>query len=271
MWISKMVCLFMIYSFMGWAYETAYCTIKNGKWENRGFLYGPVCPIYGTGALAVSLLIRFTGQSEVILNGWQLFALCVIGSAGLEYVTSWTLERLFHAVWWDYSRLPFNIQGRISLFTSLGFGFGGLLVVDKISPFTEDAVRHIPTAAVELLALLLVFLFAVDITLTVTILLHFDQMVRNVEESFNQNMDHLVDSAISKANHMKQSVIETGNYTMEQIYSLSKFARQTIRRVYTFRDKDKKRENRKNQLLKVIDKITRRNASEKDTTKNSGQ
>ena len=60
MWISRYVCLFMIYSFMGWVYETLFCTIKEGRWEDRGFLYGPGCPIYGTGAVTISVLLPLT-------------------------------------------------------------------------------------------------------------------------------------------------------------------------------------------------------------------
>ena len=177
MLISKYVCLFTIYSIMGWIYETLYCTIKGGKWENRGFLYGPVCPIYGTGAVAISLIISFTDKSGIVLHAWHVFVISVIGSAVLEYFTSWALEKIFHALWWDYSRLPFNIHGRVSLFTSLGFGCGGLLIAYKIVPFTENAMELLIPTATECLALLFVFLFAVDITLTATALLHFDQLV----------------------------------------------------------------------------------------------
>lgn len=65
------------------------------------------------------------------------------GTLGLGYITSWGLEKLFHAAWWDYSDFPLNLHGRISLFTSMGFGLAGLLVVHAIAPFTENAVGHI--------------------------------------------------------------------------------------------------------------------------------
>ena len=121
MWLSRYICLFFIYSFMGWIYETLYCTIKNGKWENRGFLFGPACPIYGTGAVAISVIMKVTIGNGIVLSLWQIFLIAFIGSAGLEYITSWGLEKLFHAAWWDYSDFPLNLHGRISLFTSLGF------------------------------------------------------------------------------------------------------------------------------------------------------
>jgi len=83
MWISKYVCLFIIYSFMGWVYETIFCTIKGGKRENRGFLYGPICPIYGTGAIAASLIMKLTLENQIELSWWQIYLISVVGSAAL--------------------------------------------------------------------------------------------------------------------------------------------------------------------------------------------
>ena len=81
MWISRYFVYFVIFSFFGWIYESIYCTIKSKRWENRGFLYGPLCPIYGAGGVGITAIV-------------------------LEYGTSWTLEKLFHAYWWDYSEMP---------------------------------------------------------------------------------------------------------------------------------------------------------------------
>ena len=184
MWISRYVCLFLVYGFLGWIYETVFCTLKDGKWDNRGFLYGPVLPIYGTGAVAITFVVSFSDERGVPLTPMQLYMISVVGSAILEYVTSWTLEKLFHALWWDYSRLPLNVHGRISLFTSLGFGAGGLLLVYVIIPYFEGLVSSIPPLMTELLSLCLLFAFAVDLTLTVTALYHFDQIVIRANDSF---------------------------------------------------------------------------------------
>ena len=161
----------MIYSLIGWVYESIYCTVKSGKWENRGFLYGPACPIYGTGAVAISILITLTAGADVSFEPWQIFLISVAGSAVLEYITSWALEKTFHALWWDYSYLPFNLNGRISLFTSLGFGGAGLIIVYYLAPATETLMSILSPLATEILALLLVVAFTVDMTLTVTALL----------------------------------------------------------------------------------------------------
>lgn len=247
--LSRYICLFFIYSLMGWIYETLFCTIKSGKWENRGFLYGPACPIYGTGAVAISTIMKAAGGYGVILTPWQIFLIAVIGSAGLEYVTSWGLEKLFHAAWWDYSGLPLNLHGRISLFTSLGFGLAGLLVVYAIAPFTENAVGHIIPIAIELLSFCFIFVFAVDLTLTVTALYHFDKMVIHMENSFNQSMESIVDSTVERSNRVRESIVEKGRFVNDQVNNMNGLMKSTIRRIYFFRDRDEHRKNVKNRYL----------------------
>ena len=252
MWISRDVCLFMIYSFFGWIYETAFCTIKGGKWENRGFLNGPACPIYGTGAVAITMVMHMTAGKEITLNAWQIFIISVAGSAALEYVTSWTLEKLFHAAWWDYSNYPLNLHGRISLFTSIGFGLGGLLVACVIAPFTENLVNHLTPIATEFLALCLLFLFAVDLTLTVTALLHFDRIVHQMEDSFNHSMEVIVGNTFQQSNQLKDSILRKGRSVNEHISMLSGFTKNTVRRIHLFRDVDKHRKTIKNSILSKL-------------------
>ena len=265
--LSKYVCLFMIYSFMGWVYETAFCTIKNGKWENRGFLYGPVCPIYGTGAVAISLVMALTLRNNVELSPIQVFLVSVFGSAILEYTTSWTLEKLFHAVWWDYSDLPLNLHGRISLFTSLGFGIAGLLIVYYIAPFTVGVVSKLPMLMIELLALIFVFVFAADLTITVSILHHFDRMVVHLEDSFNQRMTAVVDNTVQQSNRLKETILNNGHLINERMNSLGAFAKGAIRRIYSFRDKNEQNKLLKNNVLLRIRQFARRKKDPKSRKK----
>lgn len=193
MWPSRYFVLFIIYSVMGWIYETTLCTIKDKQWENRGFLLGPVCPIYGTGAVAISavqnMYYAFGGR---VMTPVEIFIIAVMGSMVLEYVTSYVLERLFHAVWWDYSNLPFNLHGRISLFTSLGFGFAGLLVIYVIVPFVTAYTDRLEAVPMELLGMLFMGVLAMDATLTVESLTAFSVYITQAEEIFNARMDQAV-------------------------------------------------------------------------------
>ena len=254
MWISRYVCLFIVYCCMGWIYETIYCTVKGGKWENRGFLYGPVCPIYGVGAIAISLVVGAVKTSGASIVPWQIFVVSVVGSAVLEYVTSWALEKTFHALWWDYSDLPFNLHGRISLFTSLGFGGGGLLVVYVIAPFTEKMIDGIAPIWMEFWALFGVALFMMDATLTVTALLHFDRMVIRMEESFNKNMESFVDNAVQRTASLKQDFQSKQAVMSERLEGMGAYVHPAIRRVRILRYADENRKRIGNTLLEVIKK-----------------
>lgn len=251
---------------MGWIYETLFCTVKRGKWENRGFLFGPACPIYGTGAVAISLIMKAALAHEITLSLWQIFLIAFVGSAGLEYITAWGLEKLFHAAWWDYSKLPFNLHGRISLFTSLGFGLAGLLVVHVIAPFTENAVGHIIPIMIELLSLCFIFVFAVDLTLTVTVLYHFDKMVVHADNTFNQSMESIVDNTVQRSSRVKNSIIEKGRFVNDQVSSMNGFMKSTIRRIHFFRDRDEHRKTLKNRYLTRLKglAINRKRSAESD-------
>ena len=104
---------FIVFSFMGWVWETVYCTFKTKHWQNRGFLYGP---IYGTAAVTAMIVFNFVPVLNTgSLASWKIFLICAAGSAVIEYATSYVLEKIFHAVWWDYSTVPLNINGRICL------------------------------------------------------------------------------------------------------------------------------------------------------------
>ena len=113
----------MIYSIIGWVYESTICSIGHRKLINRGFLNGPVCPIYGTGAVLVLLVL---GR---IQNPVLLFFAGALVTCSLEYLTSWLMEKLFHARWWDYSKRKFNIGGRVCLIGAVVFGAFSVVLV----------------------------------------------------------------------------------------------------------------------------------------------
>ena len=247
--LCKYVCIFMIYSCLGWIYESLLCTLKSGKWENRGFLYGPICPIYGVGSVMIILIMEQTRQLSLVMEVWQYFLISVCGSATLEYVTAWGMEKLFHARWWDYSDLPLNLHGRISLFTSLGFGVAGLLIVYRIAPLTDDVMARTSVSAAEVCALLATALFSADLTLTVTALLHFDRRVIRLEGAFNRNMEELVDSAVQRVSGLQREIGERQKLVAERWSGMSGWFKPAIRRVQSFRYRDKKVESLVNNLI----------------------
>lgn len=207
MWLSKHILIFIIFSFLGWVWESIYCTLCKLKWQARGFLYGPICPIYGFGAVACICLVEFTQSLGIEPSWWQVFLISVVASAILEYTTSWGLEKLFHAYWWDYSNVPLNLNGRISLPTSLGFGLAGLLIYYILAPKVQTVIALMPDSVAEAAALILVAIISVDTTLTVSALSEFDKKISNFDVRFNDKMTDIVDSAIERTSAVSQAAL----------------------------------------------------------------
>ena len=134
--LTDIALFFLVYAVIGWITEVVYQAVSKGIVVNRGFLNGPICPIYGFGSLFVILLVKalgldhssFTADSQVFLLGMML-------STMLELIGGFALLKIFHARWWDYSSKPFNYHGYICLEFSIIWGFGILIVVRRIQPF----------------------------------------------------------------------------------------------------------------------------------------
>lgn len=167
---------FVLYSFAGWVYESILVSIQERRPVNRGFLNGPLCPIYGTGAvLAVVLLGR---MSDPVV----IFLISMVGASALEYATSWGMERLFHARWWDYSNFRLNLNGRICVLGAVIFGIGGDVIVLGVQPYVAELTGMIPAPTLHVLALTLLALIAVDLTITVAGMLDFTQVIDKAAE-----------------------------------------------------------------------------------------
>ena len=196
---SRYFLLFIVYSVIGWIFESIYCTIHDKCWENRGFLYGPVIPIYGVGATAITVLVHMLMHAEhAELPPLQIFLICFFGSMVLEYSTHWALEKLFHACWWDYSNLPLNINGRICLPASLLFGLSGLGVIYGLNPILHTWSGEVSDLSAELGGMLMLVIFVMDATLTISALTNFEIHVRNAEQAWNDRMESAVNTAYTK-------------------------------------------------------------------------
>ena len=148
---------FLIYSCLGWCLEVIYAAVTTGQLINRGFLNGPVCPIYGFGMVIV--LFALTPLSHSLL---LLYLGGVILPSALELVGGWALYKLYHTRWWDYSDDPFNIGGYICLEFSLLWGVGTLIVMKLVHPIIADAVALIPPLVGLILMFLLYGIYAAD-------------------------------------------------------------------------------------------------------------
>jgi uncharacterized membrane protein len=160
--IFDLFILFAAYSFIGWAWESALFTVQERKFVNRGFLNGPLCPIYGFGGLL--LVWALEGRTNNLL---VLFVAAIVLTTALECLTAILLEKLFNDKWWDYSMFPLNLKGRISLISSLVFGVMSVLLIKYMHPFARDMTGRLAPLAKHIFVAVLAVYLLVDISLTV--------------------------------------------------------------------------------------------------------
>ena len=149
--------LFIIYSFLGWLMEVTCKLIELKRFVNRGFLIGPICPIYGYGVLGILFL---TGPNTKDFLG--VFLKSILICSVLEYFTSYIMEKIFHARWWDYSKKKYNINGRICLETMIPFGILGTSIVYFVNPFFSNIVKAIPLIIRIILTIIILIIYLVD-------------------------------------------------------------------------------------------------------------
>ena len=159
--LYQILAYFLIYSCLGWCLEVIYAAVTTGKLVNRGFLNGPVCPIYGFGMV----IVLFT-LTPLVDNVFLLYVGGVILPSVLELAGGWALEKLYHTRWWDYSDFPFNIGGYICLQFSLLWGVGTLVVMKAVHPVIADLVAMVPTLIGFIVMCVLYAVYAADVVVT---------------------------------------------------------------------------------------------------------
>ena len=166
-WIN-IILLFFIYAFAGWCMEVALKYRQYHRFINRGFLTGPVCPIYGCGAVLITLVI---GNLTRVESGLVMtFALSFVICGAVEYLTSLVLEKIFHARWWDYSQKPMNLHGRVWIGNLLLFGLAGIAIIHLLNPAIYHVFDRIPPGTREVLAVVLLAIIAVDFVISYFVL-----------------------------------------------------------------------------------------------------
>lgn len=149
--------LFISYAFLGWCMEVTCKFIQYKKFINRGLLIGPYCPIYGWGALAITILLKRYMEDPLVL-----FVMSTIICSIIEYLTSYFMEKKYHARWWDYSNKKFNINGRICLETLIPFGILGVAIMYGTNPILFKLYNQIPQLVINILTVILFIGFIVD-------------------------------------------------------------------------------------------------------------
>lgn len=173
----QMCYIVLIYGFLGWCTEVVYAAVTKGKFVNRGFLNGPICPIYGFGILTVLTVLDFAKE-----NVWLLFFGGMLLTSVLEFITGFVLEKLFFTKWWDYSDVPFNLCGYICLKFSVMWGFAVVFTVKIVHRPIEMFLNLSPTLFTEIVLSVLAVLFVADVVTTVAAILKLPAKLRAMND-----------------------------------------------------------------------------------------
>jgi len=187
-----------IYSFIGWLYESIICSMVNKrKIINRGFLIGPYVPIYGFGAV---LVIQLFGNFSSLIS---IFIYSMIICTVIEYLTSVLMEKIFNAIWWDYSNFPFNYKGRISLYASILFGILSVILIKHAHPIFSNNISAIPVSIQNALSGIILIILLIDLILTLNAWINFNKHLKTLHTS----LSNVQSSSIDKINQFVGNLI----------------------------------------------------------------
>ena len=192
--IDKYIILFFAFSFLGWLMEVMMVILKERKIVNRGFLIGPCCPIYGFGGLIMTLLLQNIKNNPIIL-----FLLSLLICSVLEYGTSYVMEKLFHARWWDYSNRKFNINGRICLTNMIAFGLLGCLIIYILDPIYFEKIKYLSTKILNIICIILLALFLIDSIFSIKIIKNIKLIKKNMKDNTEEITRRVKEILIEKS------------------------------------------------------------------------
>lgn len=212
---------FTIYSFLGWCSEVIFATVTTGKFVNRGFLNGPVCPIYDFGmSLVLLVLLPFSDNIPLLFIGGALL------TSAIELVGGWALKKFFHTTWWDYSNQPFNLGGYICLKFSILWGLCVVVVIRIVHTAIASLVHWIPFTLGAILVGIFIALFITDTIVTVltirklneklTVINDMSARLRKESDAISNGLGRLTLLADEKITEQKQEFDEKARPVLEE-------------------------------------------------------
>lgn len=197
--------LYIIYSFIGWVIEVIAISKDTKKFVNRGFLIGPYCPIYGTCAL---LMILIPNQKNLLL----LFIVAVLICSIAEYVTSYLMEKLFKARWWDYSRRKFNLNGRICLRMSVAFGLLGVLLIRYVNPLITSMLIKMPLNTINITFYTLLIIFIIDNIISFKVIIKIKETTKFIKMDNTKEITEKVKTILGNSFFVKRLLSAFPNF-----------------------------------------------------------
>jgi uncharacterized membrane protein len=197
---------FLLYSILGWVYESCLVSIKSKSYVNRGFLNGPIIPIYGAGAVLICIIL-----DPVSKNLFLVFLGGMVLASILEFVTSYVMEKLFHAKWWDYSNYRYNLQGRICPIVSLFWGALSVLMTVFLKPLSNSLIHKIPRRIGEILAIIIMVLILADLVSTVISTLKLNQKLTSMRKLREEFANYIERSKLYTSREEIRKKLESAN------------------------------------------------------------
>lgn len=210
--LSNIIFYITIYGFLGWCLEVVYAGVNTGRFVNRGFLNGPICPIYGFGAAII--IICFEPFKN---NLFLLFLGSVFVTSLLEYITGFVLEKVFYNKWWDYSNMPFNIKGYICLKFSLIWGAACIFLIKIVHPTISGIIKLIPSIIAYICITIIVILFVIDLISSIDTVLKLNVALKKI--------DNIGAKIKEKSNALGEDILEE---TLEFKKRYDNFSRETM-------------------------------------------
>ena len=222
--LIQLFLLFMMYSSIGWLIEIIPKSFKTKRFINRGFLIGPYLPVYGSGAVIMTICLSSLSSNPVLL-----FVLSLLICGVLEYITSYLMEKLFKARWWDYSTKPLNLNGRVWIGNAILFGLGGVVVVKFINPILFKYVNNINENILSIIAIILFIIFIIDLIVSYNIINNFKKEIVFKLEDSSEKMANKVKNILN--NKLK----EESNTIQNKLTDLYKQISKEIKKAFEMR------------------------------------
>ena len=224
---------FIIFSVVGWISEVLYVGIfHEHKFVNRGFLHGPICPVYGFGGLVILIL------PPSLYSTWiPLFFSSMIMCTLVEYFVSWIMEKMFHARWWDYSHYKFHINGRICLLNSVLFGFLGVGVIHFIYPQLLNLLNWLGDVTIQVSTDVIAVVLAVDLVATVRKLVDFGATMEKIKTFGESLRDYYGNEAWFRSENLESMLASVKEHASNGKDMVSQSILEKIEKLQTARNK----------------------------------
>lgn len=215
----NIIILFVFYCFLGWIWESTYESIIDRKILNRGFLFGPYIPIYGFGGIAIYFGFNKYSTNLFNIRSIEIYFIGLLIATILEYVTSFLLEKIFGARWWDYSGYKLNINGRICLIASLFWGVVAVIFVQVLNPKIISVISSISHDLKLVLATMFITTIGIDTFYTIFSIINLKEKIDSIIELQDVKFANTIDKLSSLPNNTKIKVEEH----LEKLYDINNF------------------------------------------------